>query len=272
DARGGWHRRQAPGRRTRRSQAGGRGPHREAAGSRRARRARRGLRRAAFHRPHRERRSRVARYGRSRTGALARRGERIPGRLRAARSLAAYAPGIEDLDLRGDTRLDVDVLVPAAAGGSSTRANHAPRPRARINAVLDGVTLRAVAGLPPIDALHGTLGFAGGHLQPSQLSGQWLGGPVALSVAERRDPGGTARTIAGRGLAETRQALLAAGASDDAMLEGHAEWTALLTLLPGSEGSGLRWRVRADSNLIGVASPLPEPFAKDEGVPLPLRV
>jgi len=192
--------------------------------------------------------------------------------LRAHRELAAYAPGIEDLDLRGDTRLDVDVLVPAAAGGSSTRANHAPRPRTRINAVLDGVRLRAVAGLPPIDALHGTLGFADGHLQPSQLSGQWLGGPVALSVAERRDSGATALTIAGRGLAETRQALLAAGASDDAMLEGHAEWTALLTLLPGSEGSGLRWRVRADSNLIGVASRLPEPFAKSESVPLPLRV
>ena len=93
-----------------------------------------------------------------------------------------------------------------------------------------------------------------------------------MSVAERRDSGATALTIAGRGLAETRQALLAAGASDDAMLEGHAEWTALLTLLPGSEGSGLRWRVRADSNLIGVASRLPEPFAKSESVPLPLRV
>src|SRR5437588_215980 len=192
--------------------------------------------------------------------------------LRAHRELAAYAPGIEDLDLRGDTRLDVDVLVPAAAGGSSTRANHAPRPRTRINAVLDGVQLHAVAGLPPIDALHGTLGFAGGHLQPSQLSGQWLGGPVALSVAERRDSGATALTIAGRGLAETRQALLAAGASDDAMLEGDAELTGLPTRLPGSVGSGLRWRVRADSNLIGVASRLPEPFAKSESVPLPLRV
>ncbi|TLZ20190.1 MAG: hypothetical protein E6K30_05175, partial [Gammaproteobacteria bacterium] len=31
-------------------------------------------------------------------------------------------------------------------------------------------------------------------------------------------------------------------------------------------------RVRADSNLIGVASRLPEPFAKSESVPLPLRV
>src|SRR5205823_10141183 len=46
----------------------------------------------------------------------------------------------------------------------------------------------------------------------------------------------------------------------------------IFTLLPGSEGSGLRWRVRADSNLIGVASRLPEPFAKSESVPLPLRV
>jgi uncharacterized protein YhdP len=192
--------------------------------------------------------------------------------LRAHPQLAAYAPGMQDVDLRGETRLDVDVLVPAPPAGVTPGTRRVPPPRTRINAVLDDVQLRAVAGLPPIDALHGTLGFTAGHLQPSQLSGQWLGGPVTLSVAERRDSGGTALNISGRGLAEARQALLAAGASDDAMLEGSAEWTALLTLLPGPAGSPPRWRVRADSNLIGVTSRLPEPFAKSESLSLPLRV
>src|SRR5437879_11872142 len=54
--------------------------------------------------------------------------------LRAHRELAAYAPGIEDLDLRGATRLDVDVPVPAGAGGSSARATAAPRPRPPLHA------------------------------------------------------------------------------------------------------------------------------------------
>jgi uncharacterized protein YhdP len=192
--------------------------------------------------------------------------------LRAHPQLASYAPGMEDVDLRGETRLDVDVLVPAPAAGVTPGTRRAPPPRTRINAVLDDVQLRAVAGLPPIDGLHGTLGFTAGHLQPSQLSGQWLGGPVTLNVAERRDAVGTALAISGRGLAKARDALLAAGASDDAMLEGSAEWTALLTLLPGPAGSPPRWRVRADSNLIGVTSRLPEPFAKAESLSLPLRV
>ncbi|HEX4648252.1 MAG TPA: DUF3971 domain-containing protein [Steroidobacteraceae bacterium] len=190
--------------------------------------------------------------------------------LRAHPQLAAYAPGMQDVDLRGDTLLDVDVIVPASSGAAA-RARHAPRARSRITALLDGVQLRAVAGLPPIGALHGTLAYAAGHLQPSQLTGQWLGGPVTLGIAERRDSDGTALTISGRGLADARQALRAAGAHDD-RLEGHAEWSALLTFLPGSDSASSRWRLRADSSLMDVSSRLPEPFAKAEGLALPLHV
>src|SRR2546430_16180167 len=88
---------------------------------------------------------------------------------------------------------------------------------------------------------------------------------VSLGVAERRDPDVTALVISGRGLVDVRQAVLAAGASDDAPLAGNAEWSALLTFLPGADAGSSRWRVRADSNLIGVASRLPEPFAKEIG-------
>ncbi len=189
--------------------------------------------------------------------------------LRQHPQLSAYAPGLQDVDLRGDTLLDVDVLVPAAAHAAAARQ---PRVRARVTAVLDGAQLQAVAGLPPIDALRGTLAFTAGHLQPSTLTGQWLGGPVSLGVAERREPDVTALAISGRGLVDVRQALLAAGASDDAHLAGNAEWSALLTFLPAADAGGSRWRVRADSNLIGVASGLPEPFAKAQGAPLPLHV
>jgi uncharacterized protein YhdP len=192
------------------------------------------------------------------------------GWLRGHPQLTAYAPGVQDVDLRGETLLDVDLLVPAAA--HATAARPPPRVRTRVTALLDGVQLRPVAGLPPIDALRGTLGFTSGHLQPSTLTGQWLGGPVTLGVGERREPGVTALAISGRGLVDVRQALLAAGASDDGQLAGNAEWSALLTFLPGAGAGSSRWRVRADSNLIGVASGLPEPFAKAQGTALPLHI
>ena len=189
--------------------------------------------------------------------------------LREHPQLSAYAPGVQDVDLRGDTLLDVDVLVPAAARATAARQ---PRVRTRVTAVLDGVQLRPVAGLPPIDALRGTFGFAAGHLLPSTLTGQWLGGPVTLGVRERREPGVTVLAISGRGLVDVRQAVLAAGASDAAQLAGNAEWSALLTFLPGADAASSRWSVRADSNLIGVSSRLPEPFAKAQGAALPLHV
>jgi uncharacterized protein YhdP len=189
--------------------------------------------------------------------------------LREHPQLSAYVPGVQDVDLRGDTLLDVEVLVPAAARATAARQ---PRIRTRVTAVLDGVQLRPVAGLPPIDALRGTLGFAAGHLQPSTLTGQWLGGPVTLGVLERHEPGVTALTISGRGLVDVRQAVLAAGGRDAAQLAGHAEWSALLTFLPGAGAGSSHWRVRADSNLIDVSSRLPEPFAKAQGAALPLHV
>ena len=186
--------------------------------------------------------------------------------LRTRPELARYAPGAQYLDLQGDTLLDVDLLVP----GSAARQ---PPARTRITAVLEGASLRPLAGLPAIEALRGTLAFAGGHLQHSMLSGQWLGGPVSLAIGERREHGTSALTVSGRGLLDVRQALLAAGADSDATtLGGNPEWTAQLTLLPEGEAAPPHWQVRADSSLIGLASRLPEPLAKGQNAPLPLHL
>jgi len=131
--------------------------------------------------------------------------------------------------------------VPAAAHATTARQRACVRASP---AVLDGAQLHAVAGLPPIDALRGTLAFTAGHLQPSTLTGQWLGGPVSLGVAERREPDVTALAISGRGLVDVRQALLAAGAGDDAHLAGNAEWSALLRSSRRRMRAARRWRVR----------------------------
>lgn len=186
--------------------------------------------------------------------------------LRTRPELAAAAPGAGYLDVEGDTLLDVDLLVPGSA---------APQPsaRTRIVALLEGVRVHPLAGLPPLEALRGTLAFSAGHLQRSTLAGQWLGGPVSLAISERRDRGATAVAISARGFLDVHQALVAAGADGpDAALGGNTEWSALLTVLPQTHALPPQWRVRADSNLLGVASRLPEPLAKPSNTPLPLHV
>jgi uncharacterized protein YhdP len=186
--------------------------------------------------------------------------------LRARPELAAAAPGAAYLDVEGETLLDVDLLVPGSGA-------HQPPARTRIVALLDGVRVHALAGLPPLEALRGTLAFSAGHLQHSTLTGQWLGGPVSLAIGERRDSGATPVAISARGFLDVHQALVAASAEGaDANLTGNTEWSALLTVLPQTDAQPLQWRVRADSNLLGVASDLPEPLAKAANTPLPLRV
>ncbi|HUL47165.1 MAG TPA: DUF3971 domain-containing protein [Steroidobacteraceae bacterium] len=180
--------------------------------------------------------------------------------------LEPYAPGIDGIALSGGTVLDFELRRAGAA--------HAPRFATRLSARIDGAQLRPLAGLPGIEALRGTLAFADGRLQRSTLTGQWLGGPIALSVGERRDHGATAVAISGKGVLDVRQAVAAATGLPAAVtpLQGNAEWSADLRLAPGTNGVRPGWRVRADTSLAGVASSLPEPFAKVPGSVLPLHV
>jgi uncharacterized protein YhdP len=188
--------------------------------------------------------------------------------LRAQPQLAAWAPAVGNIDLRGETVVDVDVSQAAGRG-----ARVAPAPRVHIVALLDGDELRPVAGLPPLAALRGTLAFADGHLQHSSLTGQWLGGPVSLGVGERREHGAAALAISGRGVLDARQALLAAGGrAEDAQLAGSTEWSAALSVSAGAQPSSAHWQLRADSNLVGLASQLPPPLAKAAAATLPLHL
>ncbi len=178
----------------------------------------------------------------------------------------AAAPAVGNLDLSGDTILDVDVTIPPATAPLA-------HPRARLTALFNGVRLTPLAGLPPIQGLRGTLAFSDGHVRHSTLTGQWLGGPVALSVAERRERGANGLSISSRGLMNAREAVFAAGGSVDAApLQGNAEWTASLNIPATTDPRQARWRIRADSTLVGVSSRLPEPFAKTQASALALRI
>jgi len=187
--------------------------------------------------------------------------------LRSHPEAAAWAPGLDSIDVRGATLIDLEVEQPPDSGAPPAL----PQPRVRVAALLDGAELRPVAGLPPLGALRGTLGFAGGHLQRSTLTGQWLGGPANLTLAERREHGVRVLAISGHGVMDARQVAQAAGASaDDSALSGSADWSALLTVVPAAGTP--RWQLHADSSLTGVVSRLPEPFAKASGAQLPLHL
>ncbi|HEY2808819.1 MAG TPA: AsmA-like C-terminal region-containing protein [Steroidobacteraceae bacterium] len=198
------------------------------------------------------------------TGLLAGEAQEALQWLRDRPDLGRYAPTVQGVDLRGAMLLDVDVRL---------AAQRTAAPKVRVTAVLDGTQLSAVAGIPPILLAHGTLAFADGRLQRSSLTGQWLGGPVSLSVAERRERGASTLALAARGSLDARQALAAVAANDaDPVLTGNAEWTAQLSIpAPAEHGSG-RWNLRADSALVGVASGLPEPFAKPAEASVPLHL
>jgi len=176
--------------------------------------------------------------------------------LRGHPQLAGRLSAAGAIDLRGATRTALAVSV--ARSGA---------PHVRLATLLDGAQLYAVAGLPPIESLRGTLTVDDGHLQRSQLTGQWLGGAVTLLAGERSGRHGPLPVLSGHGVAAAPEVLAAAHAGTAmTQLAGTTEWRAQLLLSPQN------WRLRAESSLAGLASMLPEPFAKAAATPLPLHI
>ena len=200
-------------------------------------------------------------------GRLAGDAQQVTAWLRAHPQAAAWAPGLEHLDLRGPTVLDLELALPVMpvkhAGTAAARV--------RVAALLDGVELHPVPGLPALEGVRGTLAFAGGHLQRSTLAARWLEGPASLTLAERREQGLNVVVVSGRGVVDAHAAVqAAAGNLDDAALNGSADWSAWLTVVPGVGPA--HWQLHADSSLVGIASHLGAPFDKLTGTALPLHV
>jgi uncharacterized protein YhdP len=146
----------------------------------------------------------------------------------------------------------------------------------RIHALLEDAQLQPVAGIPSIDNLHGRLVFDDGHLRRSTLTGNWLGGPVTLNVGERHERDALVLAIQGHGTLDARQLSLLATAGtvidETRAPSGRAEWNGELAYVGGGDSRPPQWRVRADSNLTGIVSHLPEPLAKTATAALPLHV
>ncbi|MDB6041745.1 MAG: hypothetical protein JWM63_296 [Gammaproteobacteria bacterium] len=220
------------------------------------------------------------------TGRLTGRLEEALAWMRDHPKLQEYAPRIQDIDMRGAAQLEFSLTLPAATPAAQAGASeaHAQVPvdvrasdlHARVSVSLDGARLQALAGVPPIDAVRGTLVFESGHMRRSMLTGSWLGGPVTLNVGERREHGALVLAIEGRGQLDARQLVLAAaaGTAIDATRApaGNAEWSGELAYFPGADSRSARWRVRADSSLLGITSQLPEPLAKAAATAVPLHI
>ena len=193
--------------------------------------------------------------------------------MRSHPKLQQYAPRLQNIAMRGAASVDFSLALPADMNGSAVAASDL---QAHVTAVLAGARLEAVAGIPPMNTLHGTLVFESGSLRRSTLTGTWLGGPVTLNVGERRERGTPVLSIQGHGVLDARHLALAATAGtviDQAMAPaGNAEWSGELAYMAGTDSRPAQWRVRADSSLVGVVSHLPEPLMKASGAAVPLHV
>ena len=193
--------------------------------------------------------------------------------MRSHPKLQQYAPRVQNFEMRGAASLDFNLALPPGVDASTATASDI---QARVTAVLEGARLEAVAGMPPMDALRGTLIFDSGYLRRSTLVGTWLGGPVTLNVGERRERGALVLSIQGRGVMNARHLARAATAGtviDEALAPaGNAEWSGELAYLAGNDSHPAHWRVRAESSLVGVVSHLPEPLMKAAAAAVPLHV
>jgi uncharacterized protein YhdP len=180
--------------------------------------------------------------------------------------LQEYIPDMRDVDASGDASFDFNVSVPASPAVDV----HHPQVLARVSTFIDGATVQAVSGLPPLEGVTGSFVFDSGRLKRSTLTGSWLGGPVTLRVGERREK--TARVLAVQAQGSLSAERLATLANATGTVSGNTEWTGELAYVQANDTQAPRWRMRADSNLLGVASSLPEPFAKRSAAVLPVHL
>jgi len=180
--------------------------------------------------------------------------------------LQEYVPDMRYVDASGAASFDFNVSVPASRAADV----HEPRVLARVSTFIDGATVQAISGLPALEGVTGSFVFDAGHLKRSTLTGSWLGGPVTLRVGERREKGQPVLAIQAQGTLTAQR--LATLANATGTVEGSTDWTGELAYVQADNVQAPRWRMRADSNLLGVVSSLPEPFAKRSAAVVPVHV
>ena len=194
--------------------------------------------------------------------------------MRSNPDLQRQAPHLQELAARGDALFDFDVTMPNASSGAPAVSPPQGQPQmsARISTVLEGVQFRLAPDLPPVEALRGAVTYDAGRLQRSTLSATWLGGPLTLRIAERRDRRGSAIAVQAQGFVDARKLVALSQIRPLAEVSRETAWNGDFAYSPPNGTAPARWVGRADSSLIGVTSELPVPFAKAASASLPLHI
>jgi hypothetical protein len=184
-------------------------------------------------------------------------------RLRATLAGELDAPAIrEALREHGLERLAGKVTLEAEARGE--KELHEPQSW-RVTAQVSDASLQIASGLPPLEALEGSVRYSGRQLRGLTLNGQWLGGHVELE--SRRAAARPGLVLAANGVAEAAPLLELLGRAEaGTRLTGRVSWNGTAQRLAGRGD----WQVTLHGDLAGLESNLPDPFAKPRNRSLPL--
>ena len=139
---------------------------------------------------------------------------------------------------------------------------HVDKTRVRGEYAFQNNTIGVVEALPPVTGVSGRMQITEHGVAAREITGRAFGGPVKVQVRT----GGERVGVAASGSAQVAEVGRHFGWPLLDQLAGTAGWTADI---------GIRKRnadIVIESDLVGVTSPLPEPFNKPASVALPLRV
>ncbi len=159
----------------------------------------------------------------------------------------------EGMKASGDGHLNLELDIPL---------RHAFDTRVRGDFRFQNNTLQPIDGLPPITQVNGLMRFTQNSISAEEISGRALGGPVRVAV---RSVDGKVN-IRADGTAVMADASKFFGWPLINHLTGSSPWRAVVDVRKRDAD------VLVESDLQGVASPLPEPFNKVAGQKLPLRI
>jgi len=150
------------------------------------------------------------------------------------------------------------------------------RERRTVSVVADlaGVTLQHAGQPVALENLTGRFWLRDREIEAPELAGSLLGGPVSLRVTTRQEDGGRLQTVVDAHGQFTAEALRpAAHLPVNAGLAGSAEWQGQLSIRrPADRKVPASGRLHVTSELHGLASALPAPFAKAADTARPLVV
>jgi uncharacterized protein (TIGR02099 family) len=143
-----------------------------------------------------------------------------------------------------------------------------------VMATLDGVTLRHKTQPVEATGVTGQLWVRNREIPAPALSGRLLGGALQASIATTMQPNGDLSTrVNAQGSVQGEPLRPIARLPANAGLSGSADWRGFLTVERNADPAvPARGTLRLSSDLRGMASKLPEPFAKSADATRPLTI